>query len=930
MALKELKAPGRLITELMKGSYQYTIMMVKNAFYNAAQALPEYHRLYVEEVFDDYITVEDVGLPPDERFKVSYKKGGEGEARYVFADREDWEHVQLGYTPVQLTERGARKGDKSHKFQEITPACVKIEEAVHGETKGWPITGIGVTADMVNANGRRYSTAVLLDAIREARQFMDQSLGQGAFALVGESDHPTDKGNAVPLLTETIINWKEIGLVDGQVLLSGVLVPTMRGKDTRTQFLAGIVPGISQRAYGLSEFIEEDGHVVEEVIELHLTAYDLTPPGAQADVGIASKGKAPAQVTLIESRRQQEAKRMDLEKFFELYPEFKDVLAGMDTSTPLTVESLQEQHPDLVKKIVEAHKNELDAAVSAEIERRAAEETALAAVISKREATVKTALGLGETEDLVERVKNDQAELTRLQGVENERTIRIFIEKEITEAKYPDWAETQLRANLEAMPFTSLEDATVALKAQRSFIQPLMAQLKAQMMGAGAAGLRVLGPVIERDLGIPAYARMSHEISERMVKQGLFPKIRDLSAPKNPNELFAAKCLEQFDTLYKGHLISEMRQYGDAEQAADLSLPYSVSRAVVAEALANLVSSSVFDFDVIATSPTYVWYETFANDDDLTPAVVGSGNLVLTAMDTATAITGVTGLARLVPGTVVVEPSGGGTAYTEGTDYIVDYDLATVRAITGGTMTASPTTYDVDFEYNAIRLGEMAEIQRGKMTLASETIEAAADRLATEISREAILFSSSQLGWDATGRTIAALVREITQIIDQALFYKGLAAALSVTSNSGGSFVQATDALDVLIKYIGVARVKVSNRFYTPQSLVLSATNSDMLSNWDGFTAAGSRADAELAANGFVGRVKGLNVFETTQFSDGFALVVNRELVMHRVFSPMTLRGPYHSIGSNRNLISADQYFVEEFNASVAPVPEKGAYVIIG
>ena len=180
-------------------------------------------------------------------------------------------------------------------------------------------------------------------------------------------------------------------------------------------------------------------------------------------------------------------------------------------------------------------------------------------------------------------------------------------------------------------------------------------------------------------------------------------------------------------------------------------------------------------------------------------------------------------------------------------------------------------------------------------------------------------------------RTLNSLVRQLQRKIDQGLLYKAIAAVLTVSSNSGGTYTHGTSTLDQFNEYLGLAKVKVLNRYYQPTAFVMSVTNADRLSNWDGFKTDGFPA-AVLNSNGFVGRVKGLPLYTSTEFSDGYALVVNRELVMHRVFQPMRMFGPYPSYditGSSGKLISAEQYYVEEFNGSMAPVAGKGAYVKI-
>ena len=51
-------------------------------------------------------------------------------------------------------------------------------------------------------------------------------------------------------------------------------------------------------------------------------------------------------------------------------------------------------------------------------------------------------------------------------------------------------------------------------------------------------------------------------------------------------------------------------------------------------------------------------------------------------------------------GSVVVEPSGGGTAYTEGTDYTIDYQTGRIMVLSTGTM-ADATAFDCDYDHGA-------------------------------------------------------------------------------------------------------------------------------------------------------------------------------------------------------------------------------------
>jgi hypothetical protein len=94
---------------------------------------------------------------------------------------------------------------------------------------------------------------------------------------------------------------------------------------------------------------------------------------------------------------------------------------------------------------------------------------------------------------------------------------------------------------------------------------------------------------------------------------------------------------------------------------------------------------------------------------------------------------------RITPGTVVVTSDPAGTTYVEGTDYVINYADGKVKFLEAGDIGANDVL--VDYQASETRGGEMDPIERVKTTLAYQTIEAAADRLADQISSEAIVFS---------------------------------------------------------------------------------------------------------------------------------------------------------------------------------------------
>ena len=136
---------------------------------------------------------------------------------------------------------------------------------------------------------------------------------------------------------------------------------------------------------------------------------------------------------------------------------------------------------------------------------------------------------------------------------------------------------------------------------------------KAKLAGMGFQGVKVLGPVLERETGTPEFARGAFEFHESLIKSGDVRR-HDLREPKSINEIKAAEMLERFDKLFVGQLMRESKAMQEAEAASDLSLPYSVSRAILQAVWPELIATSIFDTGVTDQAPSRVYYETYAGE----------------------------------------------------------------------------------------------------------------------------------------------------------------------------------------------------------------------------------------------------------------------------------------------------------------------------
>lgn len=532
-------------------------------------------------------------------------------------------------------------------------------------------------------------------------------------------------------------------------------------------------------------------------------------------------------------------------------------------------------------------------------------------------------------EKQLEEARKQAAEADALKRQIEEVRVKADVETAIAESTkdlpYGDKLNKVFVESFNGMKFADVEAVkTFAESQKRQFSQLAAAGVLKGMGYVEGKGVQVLGPVLENETGTPEFARGAFQLTESVRRRENRAKSAIIERAESPAAIFTKLILERFDAMYMKNLLTESQLLQEAEQTSDLNLPYSVSRAIIEEAFPNLVAANIFDVGVIATSPTRLYYEATTGESGSTVTVTdeleaGGAEDVWYALAHG----------RIVPETVVVTSNPAGTTYVEGTDYVINYADGKIKFLTPGSIGTNDVL--VDYQAFEMRGGEMDPIERVKTSLSYKTIEAAADRLADQISSEAIVFSRSQLGWDAVSRTMANLIKQMRRKIDQGLLYMAFSAVKSVANNSTDAWTVGTTQTDLADLYalLGNAAVIVAKRFYEPTFYLASITNSDRLSNWEGFKRDGF-PQALINAAGFAGMVKNRPIFNSTEFPDSLWICGNRELVQHRVLNPMIIKGPFPTYATSSDvtrLVAAEQYYAEEYNATESLVAEKGSFV---
>lgn len=782
------------------------------------------------------------------------------------------------------------RDSKQTRFREVFQDEVVTFLEATGTADGGPrrIRGVGALADRVNQNRRIYPADVLREAVRKAQAKLTRSLSNGN--ILGEADHPL----GAPRLLETVVKWEGLTFNDttGAVEVEGFIIPTDAGRNVITLMESGVFPGLSLRGYGESQYDTEKE--IETVTLLELTGFDLVFEPSFEEAG----------VTVFEHKQKVggaspkgEGREMDEKDKPGSSPQVVDAKLAVD---------LQEQ-----------------------TRQREAAEKALAEAKRLQADNEAEAKRLAEANE-------------KLETAARERAVADAIAEAVADLPYEARIVTEMRKAASAAKLPTVEAVRGFIEAKRAEYDAITETLKAQNVQAAESakreaeaaeaarridtrGVRVTGPVIETAAGVPEYATFAHELREQL-------RVRGLGTDRNPEkgtsraETLTRQMVEAFDRQYQRQMVAEqaaLRDLREATAASDLNLPYSVSRALIAEAVPEIVAANVFDFGLIDGSPTRVWFEAYAGESGSAPTVTDE---VVTSDEGAWVALANKHLRRS-PAPVVTN-SAGNVTYTEWADYMIDYADGRLWTFPNPGTIGDATSLKIDYTYDKVAVGEGGAIQRGKGTLSYQDVSVAAKRLAGLINDEAIAFGQSQLGWDPVTRVVSMLIRELREMIDVGVFSKAIAAAVQ-SGNAGGTWTAASDPESDLVKKMGIAKVAVENDYYQPRYFVMSKTNADRLSNWTGLTREGF-PDALLGAAGFANmQVKGLPVFAATAMPDTHILVVHPELVQHRVLAtrPMSLKGPFQYRDTSANLVAAQEWYVEEYNGQWAFINNKGGYV---
>lgn len=776
-----------------------------------------------------------------------------------FPNDFEWKHTN----PLTYYQEDTEVPDKE-EFKES-------EEILVESSKSGTIKVRALTADRVTKNKTLYPSAVLQETAREITQRFSEG-----FQLLGEIEHPSDRGS-LPDLGRTAFKWNKVYFSEGALYVEGQVIPTPDGQTILTLIEHGVQIPFSIRGHG-SHIQESD---VRKVQELFLMGLDSVA--------------RPSDVTAKLLKESEDKNRNKMNA--------KDLLIKLMTEFP-------EYFRDVT--LSEAANFEESAAIN-------------------RLNSLRASLRIGIDSNLAEAIADDMQMRESVKEQKAKGVIAEAISIAKAGARYGNELSTQFKAELDkaAPSFKTLEEANRFIDTTKQIYSGLAASSQLGQKGFNGRNAKVdlskiqINPAIE-ETGTPEFAEAAFQITESVLKSNNTQadgrtmhavKINDSNL--NRNDMFAAQLLKKFDSKYQAELLRESEDFKEAQATADLNLPYTVSRSLIALAVPTLIASSIFDTGVMQSDSEKLWFDTAPTFETGFEATVTDEAFVI-----GTGLPKGIQLAhkKIKPGSVVIANK------VEGTAYEVDYDEGILWLKTGYT-----TDVAVSYVYYSMREGEMSDIQRIKQTLSNTTITALYNRLGVLVPRETVAFSRASLGLDFMNKLLSNLAFELAKIQDTMLIKKGMFAAKTST-HAASTFSVASTAL-LLAGKLNAAANTMRKAYYEPTFHLVGLDTATFLSTIEALTTAGNRAGTESDNNGFIARLQGVPVYATTStaFTDfvagGGALTGNQELVQHRVFEPYSLEDAgYYSNYSNGKRVDAREWFVHSADANVALIKEKGLW----
>lgn len=228
-------------------------------------------------------------------------------------------------------------------------------------------------------------------------------------------------------------------------------------------------------------------------------------------------------------------------------------------------------------------------------------------------------------------------------------------------------------------------------------------------------------------------------------------------------------------------------------------------------------------------------------------------------------------------------------------------ELIATQLFETGTMSGPVEKYPVE-TYNreeGVTTTEVAEgghIKQGKTVMSSTTLEAVGFKLRSVLTAESIEDATNAGNMNIVARAIANLGKDIAEEIDKRLI--DLMVAGAQAGNVDVDRTGETDPVETskkLVNAIVDAIQLVKKQNYRPDFILVDPTIFGYLAKNPEFVEAHRYGDNYLQQTGFMGKIRGLEVFESNHMVEDKAVIGKKKTFgVYKVYIPTMLRGPVY------------------------------------
>lgn len=226
---------------------------------------------------------------------------------------------------------------------------------------------------------------------------------------------------------------------------------------------------------------------------------------------------------------------------------------------------------------------------------------------------------------------------------------------------------------------------------------------------------------------------------------------------------------------------------------------------------------------------------------------------------------------------------------------LIAAQLFEVGTMSGPVEKTPVEVYNRESGVTTTEVAEGGQIRKGRTSYSSVTIEAVGYKLQSVLTAEAIEDAQNAGNLNIVARAIANLAKDITEELDSKLM------DLMVTGAASGNIDVSKGAQDAktysgkIVEAIVDSIQNVKKNKYRPDFVLVDPIIFGYLAKNDEFVHADKYGSTELQQTGFMGKIRGLEVFESNNMAASKGIVGKRKTFgVYKVYIPMMFRGPVY------------------------------------